>query len=198
MRWFGVALLLLSCESSVVEAPPAEEIGEDLEHCGDFVEEDERPVSDLAADEALPARPVSVGIMRVEPVEVPSAPFERVPLERGDLDTSPLPRCQLWPACLEALVRDKPLSGRTQVGLWIFDGHRLTAAAATRGLAGPLDGVVIADLPRGVLYEPAARGLTRVTTDGARLQVCTGDETASDCQTLDLSHGVVELRLGTP
>jgi hypothetical protein len=193
MRWFGVALVLMGCEPQALDEPEPE-TGEDVvEHCGDFVEEEVPWVSELAADEVLPERPAPPGVLLVEPVEAPVP--ERVPLERGDLDTSPLPRCQPWPSCLEALVRDKPLSGRGQVGLWLFDGRQVTAGPRTRALTGPLDGVVLADLQRGVLYELATRALTRVTTDGPRLRVCTGDEGASgrECQTLELALGVVEL-----
>ncbi|MBL8921523.1 MAG: hypothetical protein JNJ54_21865 [Myxococcaceae bacterium] len=199
MRWLGVSLGLMACEPQALEAPLPETVEAVVEHCGDFVEEveEEHGVNELVADEVRPDLQ-GPAVMVVEPIDPAGVNPERVPLERGDLDTSPLPRCHPWPACLEALVRDKPLSERAHLGVWLFDGEQVTPAPGTRALTAPLDGAVIADLPRGLLYELATRKVTRVTTDGPRLHVCTGDDetVASECQALDLFQGVVELRTG--
>lgn len=208
MRWLCVSLLVLGCEPPEVDAPRDEAI---VELCGNFigdadglVDEPGPMVADQGEDvdglgevEDVGPRPPpdTQGVMVVEPLPAPAVEGERVPLERGDLDTSPLPRCRPWPACLEGLVLDKPLSARSNVGLWLYDGQRLTPGPRTRALAGPLDGVVIADLQRQVLYEPATRASTTVVADGALFELCTGDEGASvrECQRLDLALGVVEL-----
>ena len=167
MRWLLLLLVVVGCDPMLEE----EEIGEDLdgidcEHVtfdGRFIDEAEQP-------ELAP------GVALVERVETGDEPV--VPIERGDVDTSPLPHCRPLPTCLETLLRDKPVSGAMQAVLF-FDGRRVSAGHVT----GQPTSLSIVDLPRNRVIEPASGDGFEFTFDDRSVTICLG---VANCQVLDL------------
>lgn len=175
MRWF-VLLLLTACDGEV------EEPGEDLEEppsC-EYAESDVERVIDEPA-------PSVGGFAIVEWLQVESD--TAVSIERGDVDTSPLPHCLPVPTCVEALLRDKPLSGPTHAVL-LFDGVRLRTNLATDHPTG----LSIVDLKRKLVFEPASGGDFDFTFDSRSVTTCVG----TSCQQLDFIEGTATLLTSYP
>lgn len=174
MRWLFL-LLLAACDSEF------EEQGEDLEEPPSC--EYEEYVVERFIDEPAPSVP---GVAVVEVLQVESD--TPVPIERGDVDTSPLPHCLPFPTCVEGLLRDKPLSGPTHAVL-VFDGvlHANVAIAQPTGLS-------IVDLKRKLVFEPARGADFDFTFDERSVTSCVG----SACQQLDFVEGTATLITSFP
>lgn len=172
MRWLLLLLVAVGCDPMLEE----EDIGEDLdgidcEHAtfdGRFIDEVEQP--------EVAARATEPGVVVVERIETQDDGV--VPIERGDVDTSPLPHCRPLPTCLETLLRDKPVSGARQAVLF-FDGLRVSAGHAT----GQPTGLSIVDLPRNRVIEPASGEGFEFSFDDRSVTICVG---VANCQVLDL------------
>lgn len=174
MRWL-LLLLLAACDSEF------EEQGEDLEEPPSC--EYEEYVVERFIDEPEPSVP-GVAIVEVRHVESDTP----VPIERGDVDTSPLPHCLPFPTCVEALLRDKPLSGATHAVL-VFDGvlHENVEIAQPTGLS-------IVDLKRKLVFEPARGADFDFTFDERSVISCVG----TACQQLDFVDGTATLITSFP
>lgn len=172
MRWL-LLLLLTGCDSEFeepgedFEEPPSCEAGADF-----FIERfiDEAP-----------------GVAIVELVHVESD--TPVPLERGDVDTSPLHHCLPFPTCVEALLRDKPLSGPGHAVL-VFDGARLRTSSTSDRPTG----ISIVDLKRRLVFEPARGADFDFTFDDRSVTSCVG----ASCQQLDFIDGTATLVTSFP
>lgn len=169
MRWLLLLVVAVGCDPMLEE----EELGEDLDGIDcEHVTFDGRFIDEA---EVAPGAPAP-GVVLVERVETGDAPV--VPIERGDVDTSPLPHCRPLPTCLEALLRDKPVSGARQAVLF-FDGRKVSADHDT----GQPTGLSIVDLQRNRVIEPASGEGFEFTFDDRSVTICLGVAT---CQVLDL------------
>lgn len=186
----AVVFLVSGCEGE----PEAEEVGEDVEvgcfeDVGDFGHLEEEPLFEADA-----------GLMVMELLEppslAPSVDLEPVPFGRADVVLSPLPWCLPRPACLEALMRDKPISGPDGTHVWFFDGRRVEPGPLTKDNRHAIDAIAIVDLTHDTLIEPAVDATTQVHLDGPRVAICiaAASPTGLECQVLDLVRGEVVLQ----